>query len=177
MSVCVRKVLNFGQPKVTFFRYFFCLGFQRFLLLIHMSHLFFSLSLFSLASKIKNERERTVSRSSYRAKPKARFVLCFIIGMVAKRFEPNFFSKVLPRVILRDQHQTLEARRRRRQRRRRRRGKEISRGGLFVEERNKRLDLNFFLSFIFTSRSLTRSFFFRARERKREFSFYALKTL
>ena len=26
---------------------------------------------------MKNERERTVSRSSYRAKPKARFVLCF----------------------------------------------------------------------------------------------------
>ena len=44
-------------------------------------------------------------------------------------------------------------------------------------KKNKSLDLNFFLSLFFTSRSLLRSFFFRERERKREFSSYALKTL
>ena len=64
-----------------------------------MSHLFFSLSLsLSLLSRFEDEereKERENRLSLYRAKPKARFVLCFfIIGMVPKRFEP-FFSKVL----------------------------------------------------------------------------------
>lgn len=62
-----------------------------------MSHLFFSLSL-SLLSRFEDEereKERENRLSLYRAKPKARFVLCFfIIGMVPKRFEP-FFFKVL----------------------------------------------------------------------------------
>jgi hypothetical protein len=46
-------------------------------------------------------------------------------------------------------------------------------------KKNKRLDLNFFLSLFFTSRSLSYdlSFFAREREREREFSFYALTTL
>ena len=92
LCVCLcAKVLSCGQ----LFLDIFCLGFQRFLIfLIHMSHLFFSLSL-SLLSRFEDEereKERENRLSLYRAKPKARFVLCFfIIGMVPKRFEPIFF--------------------------------------------------------------------------------------
>ena len=148
----------------------------------HVTFIFLSLSLFSLASKMKNEkrRERTVSRS-IALSPKARFVSCFfILGMVPKRLMSQFFFKCFPLSYFeRSTHQTfLEARRRRRRRRRREEEeRRYQEEDFSLGKKNKRLDLNFFLSLFFTSRSLLRSFFFRERERKREFSFYALTTL
>lgn len=90
----------------------------------------------------------------------------------------QIFFKALPRVILRDQHTKLwkreddEDNEEDEEEERRFQEEDFSLG-----KKNTRLDLNFLLSLFFTSRSLTRSFFFRARERKREFSSYALKTL
>ena len=77
-----------------FFRYFL-FGVSTFFNFFnpHVTFIFLSLSL-SLASKMNEEREKERENrlSLYRAKPKARFVLCFfIIGMVPKRFEPFFF--------------------------------------------------------------------------------------
>ena len=138
-----------------------------------MSHLFFSLSLFSLASKMKNEkmRERTVSRS-IALSPKARFVSCFfILGMVPKRLMSQFFFKCFPLSYFeRSTHQTfLEARRRRRRRRRREEEeRRYQEEDFSLGKKNKRLDLNFFLSLFFTSRSLSYDLSFFAREKERE---------
>ena len=96
----------------------------------------------------------------------------------AKAFRAIFFKSAFLRVILRDQHTKLwkreddEDNEEDEEEERRFQEEDFSLG-----KKNKRLDLNFFLSLFFTSRSLLRSFFFRERERKREFSSYALKTL
>jgi hypothetical protein len=138
-----------------------------------MSHLFFSLSL-SLLSRFEDEereKERENRLSLYRAKPKARFVLCFfIIGMVPKRFEPIFFFlSAFLRGILRDQHTKLwkreddEDNEEDEEEERRFQEEDFSLG-----KKNKRLDLNFFLSLFFTSRSLSYDLSFFAREKERE---------
>ena len=146
-----------------------------------MSHLFFSLSL-SLLSRFEDEErenERENRLSLYRSIAKSAFCVVFFYSRDGAKAlnEPIFFFKCFPLSYFeRSTHQTfLEARRRRRRREeeeRRYQEEDFSLG-----KKNKRLDLNFFLSLFFTSRSLLRSFFFRERERKREFSSYALKTL
>ena len=145
----------------------------------HVTFIFLSLSLFSLASKMKNEkmRERTVSRS-IALSPKARFVSCFfILGMVPKRLMSQFFFKCFPLSYFeRSTHQTfLEARRRRRRRRRREEEeRRYQEEDFSLGKKNKRLDLNFFLSLFFTSRSLSYDLSFFAREKERESFLFTL---
>ena len=92
VSVCVQKVLNFGQ----LFLDIFCLGFQRFLIfLIHMSHLFFSLSL-SLLSRFEDEereKERENRLSLYRSIAKSAFCVVFFYSRDGAKAlnEPIFF--------------------------------------------------------------------------------------
>ena len=92
--------------------------------------------------------------------------------MVPKRFEPIFFFlSAFLRGILRDQHTKLwkreddEDNEEDEEEERRFQEEDFSLG-----KKNKRLDLNFFLSLFFTSRSLT--IFLFSRERKKERVFF-----
>jgi hypothetical protein len=90
----------------------------------------------------------------------------------AKAFRAFFFKSAFLRVILRDQHTKLWKREDDEDNEDNEEDEEEERR--FQEEdfslgkKNKRLDLNFFLSLFFTSRSLSYDLSFFAREKERE---------